>query len=69
MIESIDPKITEKPAVRCAKCDREMEHYNTFVEPTNETVVVCWECTLREEKGFNAKRDFRRGSRFGVIPR
>lgn len=69
MIESIDPKLMEKPAVRCAKCDREMEHYNTFLDPTNAATTVCWECTLREEKGFNAKRDFRRGSRFGVIPR
>lgn len=69
MIESIDPKMMEKTAVRCVKCDREMEHYNTFIEPTNETVIVCWECLMREEKGFNAKRDFRRGSRYGVIPR
>ncbi len=69
MIESIDPKTTEKPIVRCAKCDREVEHYNTFVEPDNETVHVCWECVQREEKGFFAKRDFRRSSRFGTIPR
>ena len=69
MIESIDPKSTEKPVVRCAKCDREVDHYNTFIEPDNEAVVVCWECLQREEKGFFAKRDFRRRARSGVIPR
>ena len=69
MIEENDPKMMEKTAVRCAECDREMEHYNTFVSPTNERRNVCWECLQREEKGFNAKRDFRRNSRSGVIPR
>jgi len=69
MIESIDPKVTEKPVVKCAKCDREVEHYNTFVEPDNEIVIVCWECLQREEKGFFAKRDFHRRGRMGVIPR
>ena len=64
-----DPKDMDKPAVRCTECDREVEHYNTFVAPTNETSVVCWECLQRQEKGFNAKRDFRRDSRRGVIPR
>ena len=69
MIESIDPKSTEKPLVKCAKCDREVDHYNTFVEPNDEVVIVCWECLQREEKGFNAKRDFSRRSRRGIIPR
>jgi hypothetical protein len=69
MIESIDPKISHKPAVRCSECDREMHHYNTFVGPTNEARHICWECLARAEKGFFAKRDFQRGSRFGVIPR
>lgn len=69
MIESIDPKTTEKPLVKCAKCDREVDHYNTFIEPDNEAVIVCWECLQREEKGFFAKRDFRRRGRLGVIPR
>ena len=69
MIESTDPKITQKPAVRCSECDREMEHYNTFLSPENETRVVCWECTSRAEKGFNAKRDFHRSARSGDIPR
>ena len=69
MIESIDPKETGKPLVRCAKCDREVDHYNTFIEPDNEAVVVCWECLQREEKGFFAKRDFQRSSRRGIIPR
>ncbi len=69
MIESINPKTTEKPTERCAECDREVEHYNTFLSPTNARRIVCWECLDREEKGFNAKRDFQRDSRSGVIPR
>ena len=69
MIESIDPKETGKPPVRCSECDRVMEHYNTFISPTNEEKVVCWECMQRGDKGFFAKRDFRRSSRRGVIPR
>ncbi len=69
LIESIDPKITEKPQVRCAECDRLVNHYNTFLSPENDVRNVCWECTAREEKGFFAHRSFRRGSRFGVIPR
>jgi len=69
MIEAIDPKVTDKPAVRCDKCDREVEHYNIFLEADNRLVKVCWECLEREEKGFFTKRDFSRRSRFGVIPR
>jgi len=69
MIESTDPKNMDKPTARCAECDREVEHYNTFLSPTNEHRIVCWECTGRDEKGFNAKRDFHRESRRGVIPR
>ena len=69
MIESMDPKITEKPPLRCSECDRIMEHYNTFLTPENETHVICWECTSRAEKGFNTKRDFRRSARSGMIPR
>lgn len=69
MIESIDPKITEKQPARCSECDRIMEHYNVFISPINEEVVVCWECMQRDERGFFAKRDFRRNSRRGVIPR
>ena len=69
MIESIDPKISNKLTVRCAECDREVTHYNTFVSSTNEEKVVCWECLSRAEKGFNATRGFSRQSRSGVIPR
>ena len=69
MIESIDPKVSKKPLARCAECDREMAHYNVWVGPANETKVVCWECKAREEKGFFAHRDFRRGARHGYIPR
>jgi DNA-directed RNA polymerase subunit RPC12/RpoP len=69
MIETQDPKTMDKPTVRCAECDREVEHYNTFLSPSNEERVVCWECLGRDERGFNAKRDFHRDSRRGVIPR
>lgn len=69
MIAGIDPNMIEKQASRCSECDREKDHYNTFVSPTNVETVICWECLSREEKGFNAKRDFRRDSRSGVIPR
>ena len=69
MIEAIDPKVAEKPLARCSVCDREKEHYNTFISPTNEPKVICWECLEREEKGFNAKRGFRREARHGDIPR
>ena len=58
-----------KVSARCAECDREMEHYITFVSPTNEDRIICWECLAREEKGFNAKRGFRREARDGYIPR
>lgn len=50
-------------------CDREVEHYNTWVTSLDDKEVICWECTAREEKGFFAKRDFHRTSRRGVIPR
>lgn len=69
MIETMDPKNMDKPRVRCSECDSETEHYNTFLSPTNEERIVCWECLGREERGFNAKRDFRRTARSGVIPR
>ncbi len=58
-----------KPIVRCSECDREVDHYYTFVSPTNEEKNVCWQCQMRDEKNFFAKRDFHRQSRRGVIPR
>lgn len=69
MVESSDPKNMDKPLSRCSDCDRETEHYNEFISPTNVRRNVCWECLGREEKGFFAKKDFRRQSRRGVIPR
>jgi len=69
MIQTMDPKDTDKPVMRCSECDRETEHYNIFVAPTNEPSVVCWECLQRQEKGFNARRDFHREARSGNIPR
>jgi len=65
----VDPKIAEKPLVRCDECDREVDHYNTYLSPTNEYRRVCWRCTSRTEKGFNAKHDFQRSTRRGVVPR
>lgn len=53
----------------CSECDREVDHYYTLLAPTNETRVVCWECQMRDEKRFFTKRDFRRQSRRGYIPR
>lgn len=69
MITAIDPKVISKPVARCHECDREVDHYNTFLSPTNETRNVCWQCLAREEKGFNADRGFSRHGRRGVIPR
>lgn len=69
MIEAIDPKTIEKPKTRCAECDREVTKYNVFLLPDNATRNVCWECLMRQEKGFFAKPNFRRQSRFGIIPR
>ncbi len=58
-----------KPVARCSECDRNVERYYEFISPTNKTRIVCWECQMRDEKGFNAKRDFSRRGRRGVIPR
>lgn len=58
-----------KQSARCSECDREMDHYNTFLSPNNEEKIICWECLQREEKGFNTKRGFRREGRHGDIPR
>lgn len=69
MIKSFDPKLIEKPQVRCSECDEEVTNYNTFVSSTNDERVVCWHCLAREEKGFNAARGFQRLGRRGVIPR
>lgn len=68
MIESNDPKEMEKTVVKCAKCDREVDHYNVFLDADNRAVNVCWECMQRDEKGFFQKRDFYRRSRKGYIP-
>ena len=58
MVEALDPKLKDKPTVRCTECDREVAHYNTFIEPDNEVRNVCWECLSRTERGFNARRGF-----------
>jgi len=69
MVETFNPTTTNKTPVRCSECDREVEHYNVFLAPTNEEKVICWECMQRGDKGFFAKRGFRRGGRSGFIPR
>ena len=69
LMNTIDPKVTEREPARCSMCDRVMEHYNVWISPRNQQSIVCWECLEREEKGFNAKRGFRRGARTGYIPR
>lgn len=69
MNTEIDPKQMDKPIVRCAECDREVDHYNVFLSPTNEEKYVCWECMQRGDKGFFTKRTFKRSARGGVIPR
>ncbi len=69
LLETIDPKVTDREPARCSICDRVMDHYNVWIGPTNSTRVICWQCQAREEKGFNAKRGFRRGARSGYIPR
>ena len=68
MIESTDPKQMEKTPVRCDKCDREVDHYNSFLDADNSVHYVCWECMQRDEKGFFQKRDFYRQSRLGRLP-
>jgi hypothetical protein len=69
MIKTIDPKTLAKPIVRCSSCDSEVTRYFTFISPTDERKNVCWECQMREEKGFNADKHFSRSSRTGRIPR
>lgn len=69
MIESTDRKAMDRPTVQCSECDHEVKYYNTFLSPTNEERILCWECLGRKEKGFNASRGFQRSSRTGVIPR
>jgi hypothetical protein len=49
--------------MRCAECDRVMEHYITFTGSTNEEENICWECYDRGEKGYNTKRDWKRAPR------
>lgn len=68
-IDEIRNNAEDKEPARCVKCDRVVEHYNTFITPTNETHNVCAECLQREDKGFNTKSDWKRASRRGVIPR
>ncbi|MCA1623882.1 MAG: hypothetical protein LC768_16770 [Acidobacteria bacterium] len=70
MNETIANNAEPRPTVRCIECDTEVEHYVTFVMPSNEMRNVCWSCQDREDKGFNMKPEYRRersGGRF--LPR
>jgi hypothetical protein len=69
LVESLDPKTTERPLARCTECDRETEHYNVYIGPDSVERPVCWECTQRAEKGLFARRGFTRGARSHDIPR
>jgi len=69
MIDSMDPKETTRPVIRCSECDNEVEHYNTFISPTNEPWNVCWECMQRQEKGLIGNRPYYRQARSHTIPR
>lgn len=52
-----------KEIARCSECDSETTHYFSFVLPTNEVKIVCWECQDREDKGYNMKPSFKRDRR------
>lgn len=69
MIETTDPKNINRSVARCTECDREVEHYNTFLMPSNDLRIVCWECLQRDEKGFISNRPFYRQARSHTIPR
>lgn len=69
MINMTGNNVEDKTPVRCAECDREMGHYVTFTSSINEERNVCWQCTDREEKGYNTKRGWRRETRDGDIPK
>ncbi len=69
MTDAPDPKTLHRPLARCSECDREVEHYNTFLAPDNGQKIVCWECMQRAEKGFISNRPFYRQARSHTIPR
>jgi len=52
-----------------ALCERRTSIFTKGAVNTGETRVICWQCLARAEKGFNAKRNFRREARSGYIPR
>lgn len=57
-----------KPLERCHECDTETDHYNIFIAPDNERKVICSECMLRAEKGFNTRPGYSRRDGFDKIP-
>jgi hypothetical protein len=63
MPEIIANNAESKPLARCTECDRETTHYFSFVLPTNEVKIVCWECQDREDKGYNMKPAWKRDRR------
>ncbi len=63
MDETVANNAQPKPAVRCDECDTIVEHYVTFVTPSNELHHVCWNCKQREDKYYNLKPGWRRSPR------
>ncbi len=63
MTEETSNNKDPKEIARCSECDRENTHYFSFILPSNEVKIVCWECQDREDKGFNMKRTWKRSSR------
>jgi len=63
MTETITNNAEPKLVTRCVECDRETDHYVTFVNPSNETESVCWDCQQRTDKGFNTKKTWKRSAR------
>ncbi len=63
MLETIANNAEPKPPARCTECDNVRTHYFSFVLPSNEVKIVCWECQDREDKGYNMKPSFKRNRR------
>ena len=62
-MELISNNSEPKPFVRCDECDTEVDHYVTFVTPTNDIHNVCWSCQERDDKGINQRAEWKRGAR------
>ena len=63
MDETVANNAQPKPMVRCDECDTLVEHYVTFVMPSNELHHTCWNCQNREDKFYNTKPGWHRSAR------